>query len=1182
MKIARIACIALGAAAVAAAAVTALAFVPAVQRWGLLRLAARAPGTTLTVGRLAIRPGACSVRDLRLSRPGLRLEADAVTADLSLWDAVVHRRLVVRNLIVSGLRVNPSPAAAAALPAGAAAPAVEGILHRIQPPWPVAIASCRIDAEIGLARDAAGAGRRLRVSLAGGRLAPGREAQFDFEAGVREPGRRDAVDEVAARGVLTVALDRESRLERVGARMAATANGPLLRAPARLEGDITLARKGAGESYSLALRSPETGAEGRLLDVAAAWEPGAPGLAGSWQIRLSRPQLAPFLPGAALPEFSVTGDGRFEPVAEGRSVRLTGRLTGDCGRLEILDPRLGAVGRLGATAAFDLEYGRGSARVGRCVLSLSGANPAVSLETIQPFSVELRTGALTAADPARELVRIGLEGVPTAWVRPFVQGIDLNGGELKGALAASLREGRIELRTTSALTVKGLALAAHGRALLPAGDLRIEAGLERTGAATRLRLDDLAVETAAGDRIDVRGELILAAGAAAERTARIEVTGVLPALLDGLLPIGPVQGRAAAACTLAGGEVRIDRLEAHLATPGGRPLADLTSSAPFRFDRARGLVAAAPKGRGEILRLGFGRLPVAVFQPWCGAWRLHGELQPGELRARSESAGLRITAAAPLRVTGFSLDPRGSAWVRDLVVEFEPAVSLAAGGMTAGLTALRVANADGAPVVSGHAEATFGSGPGGSGARVVAGFDVSIPGLAGQPLLGGAVPPSQGRLSGELTFTFDHDLLGEGRITLNGLVSPVTGEALPVANLSFRAGWNGQGTIAVQAPLLIDRAGERSDLTVAATVRPDGPHRRLEANISSQHFVIDDARVLVRAFRRPPAPEAAAELGGPPPAAAPAAAGAPPPANSPWAPLTGQVTLDIRSLVVDRNLEVTGLAGAVTVDPVRVAADRITGRLDPDGALQLGAELRFAAGAPEPFTARYDFQLRDCEIGPLFSGVAPNEPPALEGRFNVRSQAAGAGRTLAEVIGRTRGDYLLQSRKGIFRALKLPPPAPRAGGIVGGAARLIDNLGEKVGNLVSYDAPTQELAGLLTAFPYDQLNARLSRDAARNLVIADFTLVSPIVRLQGSGSVTYEAGKGMLERRLQLQLTMGVMGRAESMIAKYKSSALSGERDELGFMKLKESFAVTGTISRPEAGPLYSMLKSTLVQRILP
>jgi hypothetical protein len=778
----------------------------------------------------------------------------------------------------------------------------------------------------------------------------------------------------------------------------------------------------------------------------------------------------------------------------------------------------------------------------------------------------------TAADPRRELLQVKFEGVPVAWVRPFVSAAELAGDVVTGAAAVSLHQGRVWVRTTSPLTVKGLSVARAGRSWLPASDLRIEAELEHGKSATRIRVDALTLETAAGDRVEARGELNRESGAPAATSLRIDFNAVLPKLLATFVPVGAIQGRGALACTASGGVVRIDHLEMHVAAAAdGRALMDLTSPAPFQWDRSRASVTIPAAGSDEVLRLAFGRLPLTLFQPWLGVGRLGGNFSPGELRAQVAEGGLRVTAVAPLRVEQFFAGGVGDEWVRDLTIELEPVVRVAAGSLKADLTAARVNTAAGAQLLSGRAEATLGSEGGGSGVRGTASFDLSVPALAGQPFLGGRLPPDRGRMSGEVRFTFNHDLLGEGRITLNGLVSPATSDPLPVANLSFRAGWSEQGSVAVQAPLLIDRSGERSDLTVAATLRPvDGGHQ-LDARISSQHFVFDDARMLVRAFTDGPlAPRGDQPTAEPPPTAAP------------WGAVRGEVALDLKSLVFDRRLEFTGLSGRIALDPRRLAADKITGRLGAEGQLQVGGEIRFAAGAESPFTAKYDLQVREFEIGPLFKAAAPGDAPTLEGRFNVRSQAEGTGRTLAELIAHTRGDYVVQSRKGILRALRRTPAAPRASGIVGGAARLIDNLGETVGNLVSYDEPTEEMAGQLTAFPYDQLNARLSRDAERNLMIADFSLVSPTVRLQGGGRVAYEPGKSLFERPLQMRLTMGVMGKAEATIARFKSPALAGERDELGFMKLREPFAVVGTLGRPDAGQLYAMLKPSLRERLLP
>jgi len=558
------------------------------------------------------------------------------------------------------------------------------------------------------------------------------------------------------------------------------------------------------------------------------------------------------------------------------------------------------------------------------------------------------------------------------------------------------------------------------------------------------------------------------------------------------------------------------------------------------------------------------------------------------LGVRLKDGALLASSAKPLRVEKLSVRDAGRAWVKDLTVEIEPLIDCSTQGVEVRMAALRVFNAAGATLGSAQAEATIApdlSRPQGRGSVT---FDLSLPALAGQPFLAGLSAPSQGKISGEAKFSCDGDLLGEGRLTLNGLVSPTSREPLPVANLSFRAGLGAKGDIAVQVPLLIDRLGERSDLTLAATFRQTGQGRSLDAKFSSQHFVVDDALALARAFTAPAAADESHPAGSP--ASAAVAGGTPPVATAPagpvaaraeWTGLDGQVTLDLKSLVYGRTAEITNLAGRIAVDPQRVVVEKLTGRLGKEGQIQLNAEARFAAGAPQPYTSKLDLNVKNFDVGPLFKAIAPDKPPTVEGLFDVRSQAGGEGHTLADLIEHTRGDFLLQSRKGVFRGLQRAATVSRTASIVTGAARLL-GLEGKVGNLVSEIDVAAELAGVLAELPFDQLNVRLSRDQSLNLKLSDFALVSPNVRLQGDGSVTYEPGKSVLDQALQVRVNMGVMGTVETKISRAKLPVLSGERDELGYMKLRDPFVISGTLAKPDASQLYGLLGRSLVDRLLP
>lgn len=425
-----------------------------------------------------------------------------------------------------------------------------------------------------------------------------------------------------------------------------------------------------------------------------------------------------------------------------------------------------------------------------------------------------------------------------------------------------------------------------------------------------------------------------------------------------------------------------------------------------------------------------------------------------------------------------------------------------------------------------------------------------------------------------MEFTLDDNLLAEGRMTLNGLVATVGGEALPVANISFRAGLDEKGEIAVQAPVLIDRAGERSDLTVSATLRPAAEGRAIDARLTSDHLVVEDVLQLARAF-----PAAAARPDRERESAAPAAAA--------WAGLVGLVQLDLRSIDYGRWPEIVRLQGRAMIESQRLAAENVAATIGKDGGqIRLSGEVRFGAGEPRPYRSKIDLEVKAFEAGSLFKMMDPDKPPTIEGRFDVRARAEGVGRSLIDLAANTEGSLVLQSRKGISRLLRRPPAAPvKSAGIVSTVAntavRVIDDIGETVGKIVSNTDATDEIAGMLADVQYDQLHVRLSYDPSMNLRLTEFSLVSPVVRLQGEGLVSNEAGKPLFAQPLKLTLSMAVMGTVEKAMAQAKAPMLSTDRDDLGYRKSTEIFDVLGTLDKPDPSLLYTMVARSTIGKLL-
>ena len=1228
VKTVRVLLVVVGVVIALAALALAVAFLPSVQRWAALKAAGSRAGLKLEVARLVIRPGSMTIHDLRMDQPGRRVTLTDASAEVSFWELIAHRRVVLRDLRVVGLKVDlTGPAgppltsgggdhgragvtgpSAGAPPAGSQfvsaagperpVPAFEGAFKFLRPPVEVVIGSCNVEIEVLFPQAAGKLPGEARLKLTGGHFAPGQEAKFDFDATIRNPDPGSPFNKVAVVGELTATINAGFVPERLGVHLEAEASGPLLAANARGQADVLLARTSAGETYSVTLNSLEAGAVSRLLNLNVDYVAGSARLAGSWQVLANNRQVAPFALGLTLPEFSIAGEGRFEVNSATWDVRLAGRLTGDASRLEVADSRLRELGRLGATAAFDVEYNGSQVHATELALNISGRSPVLSLQTMQPFTVKLATGETVAEDAQRELVHVALDGMPVAWVRPFLPGFEVTGGEVKGEFIASMRTAdKVWLRTTAPLTVRGLVVSRAGRPILPPSDISFQAEAENSRSETRVRLGGLSLTTPAGDRLEVKGELAMTAGAASPAiSVQGEVDANLPTLLAAYAPVGPLIAHGSVALSRLGDLVQVDRLDARVATPEGRLLLGFSSPQSFRVNPARRQITAVSGKPGEVLRVKYGRTPLGQLKAFCGNLELSGELSEGELVVRTDGEKLQIAAAAPLRVDKLAAGVGGQAWFRDLTVEIDPAAEYSERGATARLAALRVRTSAGDNLISGQAEATIGPDFAQPKFQGTASFDLAVSALAGQPFLAGGAVPRQGKLTGEATFSSDHDLLAEGRLTLNGFLSAATGEPLPVANLSFRAGFNEKGEIALQVPLLIDRAGERSDLTLAATLRPAAKGRTIDVRITSEHFVVDDALLLARAFPSGPAGNPATDARGKeaPPAKptepvlrpAPAAASPPPaplaaatavPAEPEWAGLAGQVAINVKSLVCGRSFEVTGLTGRATISPLRITAENVTAKLGTEGQLKLDAETKFVAGGPLPYASKLNLDVKEFEVGPVFKAWDPSKAPTIEGRFNVRCQAEGAGRTLVDLIERTQGVFVMQSRKGIFRGLQQEATTLSL------AARLLGSFGEKVEVIASGAELAQELANQLAEVRFDQLNVRMSRDKSLNTRLADFSLVSPVIRLQGQGEglITYEAGKSLVDEPLQLPVYMGVMGPVETKISKSKLPVLSDERDELGYLKLREPFTVTGTLARPNAGQLYSQIRRSLIDSLL-
>ena len=118
---------------------------------------------------------------------------------------------------------------------------------------------------------------------------------------------------------------------------------------------------------------------------------------------------------------------------------------------------------------------------------------------------------------------------------------------------------------------------------------------------------------------------------------------------------------------------------------------------------------------------------------------------------------------------------------------------------------------------------------------------------------------------------------------------------------------------------------------------------------------------------------------------------------------------------------------------------------------------------------------------------------------------------------------------------------------------------------------------LLSEIPFDQLSVSAERDANLNVVLKDFSLISPDLRLGAVGQILYAPGKSIVDQALDLKVSMGARGRLGELLGQVKM--LKAEKDNLGYYALNTSIKVGGTLARTDNSDLSTKLMNLALEK---
>jgi hypothetical protein len=632
-----------------------------------------------------------------------------------------------------------------------------------------------------------------------------------------------------------------------------------------------------------------------------------------------------------------------------------------------------------------------------------------------------------------------------------------------------------------------------------------------------------------------------------------------------LAAIGAIRMLAEFDLAQRGDSTRIDQLKAELS--GARPVAAIRSLQAFEFNAKTGELKVADPAR-ELVAITLHGVPLAWSQPFLPGLTLTGSDLRGEFAATANNGGIALRPRVPLSISGLTLAQAGQPMLKAVDLALNVSADYAPAGWQAEVTSLTLQSA-GAKLFALKAKAGRLAGKD-QPIKTAGEWSSSLPALLAQPAAANVAVIVSGNASGGFVATVAAATSVELTLALTDLVADpkLSSEKLPAISVQVRADIAADGKIALNVPLLVTRDGRQSDFTLAGSLLQTKPVGLIvDARLTSSQVFVEDVQLLA-------APFAGGDSASPPSAAQAARRDAVPI----WSGVSGQLALSLKKVVYAQKFEVADIGGIIRIDAGAVKLVGVRAGLGEGSEIKLKGGLTFTPSVLEPYSVALDLDVTNFDPAPVLRALNPGQPPTVEGKFTVASKVTGNARNLGEIGERAAGDFSLTSKGGVFRALSADISSKVA--TTTKAASTLATLGNLAGALTGRkdisDAASKaeavaSLSRIISAIEYDQLNVVLTRDAALNLTLKDFTLIAPELRLAGTGRIDAKAGLELAAQPLVMEFKLGARGTTGKLL-KSLAALETDKPDDLGYFRSNLPLRVTGSLGKPDTSELQSAL----------
>ncbi len=650
-------------------------------------------------------------------------------------------------------------------------------------------------------------------------------------------------------------------------------------------------------------------------------------------------------------------------------------------------------------------------------------------------------------------------------------------------------------------------------------------------------------------------------GTLAGSTDRLEI------LAPELESVGPTTFAAEFDLAQRGLIVSVHQFEAKLGA--ARPVATMRSLQAFEFDVSSGTLLASDPLQ-DLFGVQFEALPAVWARPLVSGAELTGGSLRGEVLATSRAGGIAIRSRGPLTAEGLSFVPAGRPEWIDLTITFNASADSTPLGWQAEFTGLN-ARSGSTPLLLLDAKA--GQLRGRDQALKAAG-KVSGNLAALLHLAGGSRDPTLTSANGSVEFvaTVTDKTEIQAQVALRDLVANVEGvtQRFPSITTDLRADIAADGEIAMNAPIVLEQGGRRSEVTLVGTFGAlKNGSRALQGQITSPHLVFDDTKVLAALIPSSPA----------------AVAGNLPAADGPpWAGWHGELALQLKRVIVTDTFELSEVGGRIRLEAGAVKLEAGQARAGVGGQVAVSGELAFDSTATQRYHLTADLKLSEFDPGPLLRGMSGGQPPLIEGNFEVAGKLTGKASDLEALAGRLGGEFQATSKGGIFRGLpvdanNLAETSSRIAAFITSAGAALSALTGRRDylDIANKADAVAELARGLSAIKFDQLHARLVRDQAMNTTVREFTVISPELRLTGGGMATHTPGTSWADDTLAFDFVLRARGRNGELL-RYLG-LLEVPVDDLGYAACTIPVKIRGTVGSPDASKFSDEIASLALEK---